>query len=384
MTACVLITGARAPVAVDLARAFAAAGHRPFLADSVKPWAAGWSRAGRGRIVRLPPARYDFAAYAAALAAWVEQHRPALVVPTCEEVFYVAAAAARMGFADQVFAPPLPVLRTLHSKYLFPALARSLGIKAPETWRITSRARLADVGIAADALVLKPEYSRFGSHTLIRPDGRTLERCDASPDVPWVAQRFLKGEEICLWTAARDGRIVASAAYRPLWRHGQAAAYAFERIDSPAAVAVAARVAAATRLSGHLSFDIILTPGGEAIPIECNPRAVSGLHLLDASPDLARAILGEGPPVQPAADLRYLAPAMLLLGPGAAAGGGRWRALLEDWRRGQDALGRPGDRMPMLGALIDAARFALVGLTRRRSAAGQTTDDIEWNGEPIA
>ena len=61
MSGKVLITGARAPVAVDLARAFAAAGHEVHLADSVTPWAARWSKAKRGRIVRLPPARHEFA-----------------------------------------------------------------------------------------------------------------------------------------------------------------------------------------------------------------------------------------------------------------------------------------------------------------------------------
>ena len=39
-----LITGARAPVAVDLARAFSAAGYETHLADSVAGWAARMSR----------------------------------------------------------------------------------------------------------------------------------------------------------------------------------------------------------------------------------------------------------------------------------------------------------------------------------------------------
>jgi len=34
--------------------------------------------------------------------------------------------------------------------------------------------------------------------------------------------------------------------------------------------------------------------------------------------------------------------------------------------------------------VVDAARFAALGLTRRRSPTRQTTADIEWNGEPIA
>jgi hypothetical protein len=379
MSGPILITGARAPVAVDLARAFAAAGHEVHLADSVTPWAARWSRSARGRIHRLPPARQDFPAYAAALAAWVARHDPALIVPTCEEVFYVAAAAARGGFADRVFAPPLETLRTLHSKLLFPAFARSIGVAAPDTWPIRSLGDLDALGRAPGELVLKPEYSRFGTETLVRPGGGALRRFAPSPDRTWVAQNFVEGEEICLWSAARAGKIVASAAYRPAWRHRAAAAFAFERVDLPAAEAVAARVAEATGMTGHLSFDLIVTPEGEAVAIECNPRAVSGLHLFDCGPELARAMTGEGPPVRPAADLRYLAPAMVLLGPMA----GGWRALARDWRRGADSLGRPGDRGPAFGALLDAARFALAGLANRHGPTGQTTVDIEWNGEAL-
>jgi hypothetical protein len=75
---------------------------------------------------------------------------------------------------------------------------------------------------------------------------------------------------------------------------------------------------------------------------------------------------------------------MLLLGVPAALVQGRLGSLVADWRAGADAIGRPGDRGPMGGALVDAGRFALTGLSRLRSPAGETTDDIEWNGGPIA
>jgi hypothetical protein len=93
--------------------------------------------------------------------------------------------------------------------------------------------------------------------------------------------------------------------------------------------------------------------------------------------------MGQGPPLQPPPGLRYLAPAMLVLGAPNAMVSGRWGQFLSDWRRGADVLGRPGDRLPAVGALVDALRFALAGLKGRRSAAGQSTDDIEWNGEAL-
>lgn len=373
----VLITGARAPVAVDLGRSFAAAGYAVHYADSVTPWAARMSRSASG-IHRLPPPRTAFPAFAEALSRLSERLNPVAIVPTCEEVFYVAAAAERL--TAPVFAPPLQQLRRLHSKIAFVDHARSLGIAAPETWRIESRADLD--ALPPGDLVLKPEFSRFATHTLIRPDARRLASVDAAPGKAWAAQRFVEGEEFCLWSFAREGRIVAAVAYRPVWRHGTAAAYAFEAIERPAAIEIARAIAADGAITGHLSFDFIATSDGATVPIECNPRAVSGLHLFDAHPGLARAMLGEGE-AHPVSGLRYLATAMGLLGIPAALAKGRIAEIATDIRRGRDAVGRAGDRRPAIGALIDAGRFTALALRHRTSPAGATTDDIEWNGGPI-
>lgn len=371
----VLITGARAPVAVDLARSFAAAGYEVHLADSVTGWAARLSRAVTATH-RVPPPRTDFQGFAGALHGLVAELDPVAVIPTCEEIFYLAAA----GLGARALAPPLPALRALHSKVAFAGHARKLGIVAPDTWRIEARAELDALPVAAEDLVLKPEFSRFATEALIRPTRAQLAAIECTAGRPWAAQRFVAGEELCLWSFARAGQLVASAVYRPIWRHGSAAAYAFETVECPAAIEIARVIAAADRLTGHLSFDLILTPHGAVVPIECNPRAVSGLHLFDARPELARAMLGEGE-AHAIAGVRYLGPAMLLLGLPSAIGQGRLGELARDVGRGRDAIGRPGDRRPLLGAILDAARFA--ARASGQGAAAATTADIEWNGEAI-
>lgn len=374
----VLITGARAPVAVDLARSFAAAGHTVHLADSVTGWAARLSRSVTATHL-LPPPRGDFAGFAACMRNLVERLDPIAIVPTCEEVFYLASA--ELGV--RLLAPPLTALRTLHSKIGFADHARRLGLAAPETWRIERRIDLDALPTAPGSLVLKPDFSRFATHTLIRPTPAQLAAIDPTPARPWAAQRFVDGEELCLWSFAREGRLVASVVYRPLWRHGPAAAYAFEAVQCPGALAIARTIAEAGHLTGHVSFDLIVTPDGTVVPIECNPRAVSGLHLFEARPELARAILGTGA-ASPVEGLCYLGPAMALLGVPAAIASGRTVGFASDVRRGRDVVGRAGDRWPAIGALVDAARFAAKALATRRSPAGATTADIEWNGEQIA
>jgi hypothetical protein len=372
----VLVTGARAPVALEVARSFRALGWRVHLADSVPATAASWARPAFA-VHRLPPPRHAFAAFRDALARLIDSAGATLVVPTCEEVFYLAAA---MPGDPRLVAPPLETLRALHSKALFAELARAAGVAMPTTRRIETPDGLA--ALPLDRIVLKPDYSRFAAATLVRPRARDLRRLRPSREYAWVAQDFVAGEELCLWSATREGRIVAHALYRPVLRHGRSAAFAFEAVDWPPAAAMAARIAAATRATGHLSFDLIRTREDVAVPIECNPRAVSGVHLFDGDA-LARAILGT-PQASPAAGTRrHLSPAMALLGLPAVLAQGRVRAAATAWREGRDAIGRPGDRWPAAGAVVDAARFAALALTRRRSPTRQTTADIEWNGEPI-
>jgi nucleoside-diphosphate-sugar epimerase len=86
MSKTIVVTGARAPAALHLARVFHAAGHRIILADTFR---YPMSRATRMKdsYARLPPPRRSFSDYAAAVQALVAREAPDLIVPTCEEVF---------------------------------------------------------------------------------------------------------------------------------------------------------------------------------------------------------------------------------------------------------------------------------------------------------
>lgn len=378
----VLITGARAPIALDLALSFRRAGREAHLADSVTPWAA--RLCGAGRFWRLPPPRFAFAAFAEALTRLVERLDPELIVPTCEEVFFLAEAARRNGFSSRLLAPPPETLRRLHSKIEFAALARACGLEAPATTRASGFLDVEAFSSCSHALVFKPEFSRFASHALIKPTREALRGVDARPDAPWAVQDFVEGEEVCIWSAARAGRLVAFAAYRPRWRIDRSASFYFETDHDPALVAMAQAVAAATEASGHLSFDVIRTADGRIAPIECNPRGVSGLHLFDAEARLAHALLRESEGMEtPTVPARHLAPAMWLFGAPTALRRRGLRAFRDDLACSRDVFAKHGPGASA-GALLDAARFLTVGLSRGRSASGQSTDDIEWNGEPIA
>ena len=78
----VIVTGARAPVALDIARSFRALVWMAHLAVSVPATASRWSRPGFS-VHRLPPPRTAFAAFRAALARRVEATGGAPVVASC-------------------------------------------------------------------------------------------------------------------------------------------------------------------------------------------------------------------------------------------------------------------------------------------------------------
>lgn len=379
----VLITGARAPVAIDLGRSFSAAGYAVYFADSVCALAAKASTVSNHRVIRFASPRYEFATFAKELNDWVLEFKPTLILPTCEEVFYIAAAAHKYNFSSLVFCPLLLALETLHSKIKFIEYAKSLHIRIPRTHVLDGGCETQDLPFTLQDSVVKPEYSRFGTQTLIKPTAAAFEKISPCATNRWVIQEYIEGDEICLWSAAVKGRIVASAAYRPVWRYGHAAAYAFKGVDSAEALVVAEAIIAAQNLTGQISFDIILTGDGRAIPIECNPRSTSGLHLFDASPDIAHAVMNGVPLSVNTRKIRYLSLAMLFIGLPTAVKKRELKTYFNDCTKGQDALGRRGDRLMVVGSLLDAARFVTQGLSNGRSGEAQSTDDIEWNGEPL-
>ncbi|AHE56310.1 hypothetical protein [Sphingomonas sanxanigenens] len=371
----VLITGARAPVALDIARSFAAAGHEVHMADSAPALIARWSRTPCA-LHRLPPPRQAPEAFARAVSALVAGLDPVLVVPTCEEVFHLA----RLGL-DRLFAPAPARLFELHAKDRFAALATGLGLTAPETHRLESPAGLAGFEDTASDWVFKPVHSRFGTRARIGP--ATLDGIVPGAAEPWVAQRRIVGEEVSFYAIAHAGTLAGFAAYRSSWRLGGGAGYAFAALPDVQAQAlgeIAGRLAPAVG-NGQFACDAIRDRDGRFHLIECNPRATSGAHLFGRGPGLARAMLA-GTAVAPVRGLRvHVGPALWWFGMGTALRRGRYRDWFGELRRGRDVVGAPRDRWPIFGAAADSAQFAARALRHRRTLAEQMTADIEWNGE---
>lgn len=380
----VLISGARAPVALGFGRAFATAGYEVHFVDSVDSFMVRWSCFGAGRLHRVPAPKQEFQSFRNAIDALIGELDPCLIIPTCEEVFYLSQAAELDGFADRLLAPSLGTLRRLHSKAEFAQLAGECGLKPPRTWRANCTDELRAYEERSGELVFKPEFSRFGAQTLIRPASDQVKRLRSSPDKPWVIQEYISGEEVCVWSAARGGKLVAAAGYRPKWIFGGASAY-FQKDDDPRLIEVCRKLAAHTHATGQLSLDLIRTSEGDLRPIECNPRAVSGVQLFDGDLRLANALAGQHPElVTPGVGACHIGPAFWSAAVSRSLRRGSLAEAVRDASSSQEVLTRSGGLGVSLGAILDFARFALKGAAASRSSTQESTADIEWNGERIA
>lgn len=369
----VLVTGARSPASLDIARDFASAGYEVHMADSAPARISRWSRAPT-QVHRVRPPVQDADGFRRDVSRLVADLHPELVVPTCEEVFHLASAREDGMDMGTLLAPGMDTLDILHAKDRFAQLARDLGLDVPETVTLTSQDEVEHID--GSDVVLKACYSRFGVDALVRPTEAQMRRVAPTRGRPWVAQRHMTGVEHSSYAVAVQGRVTLFAAYRSTMRLGGGAGYAFRQAET----VVALRMLDATiRLAGHLgmtgqmSLDAI-DDGRRTWLIECNPRATSGAHLVSGDGAIARAMIGEdnlGARIH--ADCHNLP---MMFSPGALNTEGCWSAM----RRGRDVIGKRGDRWPVAGAVADAMGYAIDSIRHGISMTGATTRDIEWNG----
>ncbi|MFI6320784.1 ATP-grasp domain-containing protein [Nonomuraea sp. NPDC050556] len=355
----VLITGARAPVALDLARKFAAIGERVLVAESAPAHLCARSTAVSGNF-RVPPPNRAPQAFADALAAIVKREGVDLVVPTCEEIFWVARG--RLGNA---LAAPLGQLRALHSKWEFIQLARSFGLPVPETVLVTSPYVELE-----RPFIMKPVFSRFATKVRVVADA-----VGDLGGVEWVAQERLTGRQICTYSLAAGGRVVAHAAYETGFT-ASGACVSFEPIEHEQIESWVTKFVEKSVFGGQIAFDFIVTEDGRALPLECNPRATSGVHLFDER--LAQAMIS--PPdevLRPDPGTRRMI-GLAMLTFGLTSGPlGEWARIMAGSR---DVIAVPGDRGPFLSQFGVLWHNWLRSLWTRRSLVECSTYDIEWDG----
>jgi hypothetical protein len=381
-----LLTGARAPVTLDLARALSRAGHRVIGAESL-PHALSRRSNAFAAFHSVPAPNDGPEAFRHAIGRIIEQEGVEVLVPTCEEVFHLAPMRAEGSRRLLMWFDQPEMLRRLHSKVEFNSLALEAGLAVPFTFRATGpeELRSAIEAIGGDRVVLKPEYSRFATRTLIldRPDAlRTVP--DLANGTAWCVQEFLPGKEYCSYSLAREGRLLAHLTYSHEFKAGRGAGICFESVPQPAIRDWVDAFVRRTGFTGQIAFDFIEDETGQVRALECNPRATSGLHLFAGHEGFSELLAGAAPDLEPAApsvgSSAQLRLAMLVYGLPSVRSWHRLGLWCSIFFGAREVVFDRRDPLPFLDQFISFYQLIRAGLREEVTPLEASTRDIEWNG----
>ncbi|MEK3721861.1 ATP-grasp domain-containing protein [Paenibacillus sp. FSL H8-0034] len=398
----ILLTGGRAPVALELARMLAKAGHRVDLAESVPHHLCRKSKAIAQSFL-VPKPNQDPEAYISALSRIIGQRNIQVLLPTCEEIFWIARGLAKLQSLCKVISAPLEQLKRLHSKWEFIRRAEAFGFAVPQTQIFHNTKEWANVCSVEHSwldagFVLKPVFSRFGANVqLFGPECSVADRLrrlqtnhgiTATSAQPWIIQRYIKGRPLCTYSVAWKGIVVAHSAYEVEYTANRGACVYYQQLQHLRALNWVQSFVQKEHFSGQIAFDFVESyEDGILYPIECNPRATSGVHLFNPEDKLVEALIHPEDLSQQACRQPQTNQAAMLSIPMLAYGLNKertWAAICHWWAQfvsARDVIWQVRDPLPFLEQIplmLDAWRLSH---TQAISITAAMTYDIEWNGE---
>jgi len=293
----ILISGGKMTKALHLARCFHRAGHRVVLVEAAKYRYCGHRFSRCVDAFHATPSPGS-AHYPQAIAEIVRRERVDLWVPVSSPASSVpeAEVAAQLG-VPVLHGTPESVAR-LDDKAELAVMVAEAGLPTPDSHRITDPAAVAPlVAGSARRYILKSipydPVNRLDLTPLPRPTAQETETFarskPISPEQPWVLQELLEGVEYCTHTTAVDGSVqlhvcCPSSAFQ----------VNYQPVELPPVEAWVRRFVATHRLTGQISFDLIVSADGIVRAIECNPRTHSAITVFDDPTAVAQAYLERG------------------------------------------------------------------------------------------
>jgi len=372
-----LLTLGRLPKALDIARAFAAAGWRVIVAEPFRWHLAATSRAV-DRSFQVTPPNHDQAAYLRDLAGIIRREHVDLVIPVSEETMHVAHLRGHIPAKVNLFTMPAPLVVALHDKHAFIEQAQAMGLDVPETAWLGDPAG-ASLAASGD-VVVKPIFSCSGRGVHIVPNGTPLPQSDEAATA--IVQRFVAGRVLSTCSIAHRGRVVATIIYGGGIMSGTVAV-SFKRVPHhPSIEAWIARFVAKTDYTGFISFDFVADGEDRAWAIECNPRATSGLHFLNPQ-DLVTAIVDPdkliAPRMRPEQHLQQFY-ASLTETQGSIRDRKRFAANLRQLATARDVTWRWSDPLPFLTMPLTSWKIISMSIARQCTFGEIATLDIGYYG----
>ncbi|KTD41354.1 ATP-grasp domain-containing protein [Legionella parisiensis] len=372
----ILVTGGRAPATMDIMRSLINQGYEVYSAESMLYPLARFVKGVKKHFI-IPKPNYDLAAFLKAIKEIVIEYKIDLLIPTCEEIFHISQGYEELSQHTRLFCEPFERLSQLHNKYTFNQLVSEYGLSAPQSWLMNTdkdKQALPE----GEALVLKPVFSRFGTHTLIKPSKENISVLAINE--PYIAQHFIHGKEYSAYAIAHKGEVLIQSCYHSKYQAGRSTGIYFEPAEIKPIIEFIKTFCKRFHFSGQIAFDFILG-NNKAYALECNPRVTSGFHLLTDKIDWYTILRGERQYDIP--NMQHMQPYML--GQGMMLHCLKYipknpRQFIKDYQRAHDVLKhkaypwfRLKSTLMMLNVLFRAVRV-------KKGFYPASTYDIDFNG----
>lgn len=378
-----LLTGGRAPATLHLARLLAQAGHQVIVAESMRRHLCRHSNSVH-KNYQVPSPKAQPAAYIKALKEIIVAEDVDILIPTCEEVFYIAEAREDLSQYCTVLVDSAKTLSMLHHKHHFIQWLQTQQLTVPQTVSFTDinplKTHLSGLP-PGRRFILKPVYSRFGAHVhQVSTPIAHLPDLDLSLQKPWVLQEYITGKEYCTYAVAHQGQLVLYAAYAKSFTAGLGSCILFEPLNHLRLQQLVETIIQKLNFTGQIAFDVIESENGDLFPLECNPRLTSGIHLFSTEDSVERAFLNtvERPIIARNRQKAMLTLPMLLYAPMNLKHG--FKAWFKHLFSSKDVIFSWRDMSPFFYQPFIMGDLWLESLQSRLSLLEVTTYDIEWNG----
>ena len=302
----IMLTGGKMTKALQLARSFAAVGHRVILVETHKYWLVGHRFSNAvDRFYTVPAPQKDPDGYSQALLEIAKQENVDVYVPVCSPVasYYDSLAKPVLSGCCEVFHFDADVTKMLDDKFAFSQKARSLGLSVPKSFKITDPQQVLDFDFTGEKrkYILKSiPYDSVRRLNLTKLPCETESETETfvkslpiSEEKPWIMQEFIPGKEYCTHSTVRNGELRLHCCCE-----SSAFQINYENVDQPEILQWISHFAKEQKLTGQASFDFIEAEDG-IYAIECNPRTHSAITMFYNHPGVADAYLSDEPQAEP-------------------------------------------------------------------------------------
>ncbi len=357
----VLVTGTRSPAGLDIARRLVDCGHTVVTADST-PFRLCKKLKWVSASYKLTSPCKNARQFIAEMNEIIKEERICYVIPSCEETYYLAFF--KQELQAELLAPDFKKLRALHSKERFIEMCQAVWQPVPTTFSYD------DFAEELEHYIVKKKFSRFGLESYCCD--RDMPQFVQNQKSEYIAQEFIDGEEISCYAICVKGQVNSISVYRHIDKFRKGAAIAFESIHHDEVREFVSKFAAHYQLSGQISFDFIQIGAGDIYPIECNPRATSGVHLYGEGCDLLSLLTKERSDLVEAAAGRKVGLGLVSWLTG--------KPLSKDVK---EVFASFASVRLIFNQLVAILGFAMMSLLKFQPITLMTVIDIQWDGEQI-